>query len=216
MSQLANPGEPVNHTPKANEQARRAQRRRDTNETKVAVSIDLDGTGQCDINTGLPFFDHMLDQLGRHGRFDLQVSCDGDLEIDCHHSVEDTSIVLGQVFAEALGDKAGIRRFASGLYPLDESLAEIAVDISGRPSFHWNADLPVGILFGTPAFDSSMVEHALNSFAINAGITLHVNLRYGTNPHHMIEAIFKGVARCLGDATTVVNDGAIPSTKGVL
>lgn len=210
------PGDPVNQPTNGAEPNRRAQRRRATNETRVSVSMDLDGSGHTEVNTGLPFFDHMLDQLGRHGRFDLRITTEGDLEVDCHHTVEDTSIVLGQVFAEALGDKAGIRRFASGLYPLDESLAEVAVDISGRPSFHWDADLAPGILLGTPPFDSSMVEHSLSSFAVNAGITLHVNLRYGSNPHHMIEAMFKGVARCLGEAVMLDGDASVPSTKGLL
>jgi len=195
---------------------RQAEASRSTGETSVYVALNLDGTGKTEISTGVPFFDHMLDQIGRHGRFDLTVKTEGDIEIDCHHTVEDTSIVLGQVFAEALGDKAGVRRFASGLYPLDEALAEVALDLSGRPHFAWDVALPPGILLGTPPFDSSMAEHALGSFATNANITLHVNLKAGTNPHHIIEAIFKGVARTLGDAVERTGSNGVPSTKGVL
>jgi imidazoleglycerol-phosphate dehydratase len=188
---------------------------RSTAETSIEVSIDLDGTGTAEVATGLPFFDHMLDQLGRHGGFDLRVKADGDLHIDAHHTVEDTSIVLGQAFAEALGDKAGVRRFASGLYPLDEALVEVALDLSGRPFFVWDVEMPEAIPLGTPPFDPSLAEHALGSFATNAGITLHVSLRRGRNVHHIIEATFKGLARCLRDAVRVEGAG-IPSTKGTL
>ncbi|MEM7340042.1 MAG: imidazoleglycerol-phosphate dehydratase HisB [Actinomycetota bacterium] len=194
---------------------RQATLSRATAETKVHVAIDLDGTGRTDIATGLPFFDHMLDQLGRHGGFDLTVHTEGDLEVDGHHTIEDTSIVLGLVFAEALGDKAGVRRFASGLYPLDEALVEVALDLSGRPFFAWNVDMPSTIGLGAPPFEPSMAEHALQSFATNANITLHVTSRAGRNAHHVIEATFKGLARCLRDAVRV-ESGGIPSTKGTL
>lgn len=195
--------------------ARTATRTRTTAETSIVVTLDLDGTGRTDISTGLPFYDHMLDQLGRHGGFDLTVAAEGDLHIDSHHTVEDTAIVIGQAFAEAVGDKAGVRRFASGLYPLDEALIEVALDLSGRPFFAWNVELPEAIPLGTPPFDPSLAEHALHSFATNAGITLHVNLKAGNNVHHIIEAAFKGVARALRDAVRVDYAG-IPSTKGTL
>lgn len=185
---------------------------RRTAETAIDLSIDLDGTGRTDISTGLPFYDHMLDQLGRHGNFDLTVAAKGDLHVDSHHTVEDTAIVLGQAFAEALGDKAGVRRFASGLYPLDEALVEVALDLSGRPFFVWDVEMPEAIPLGTPPFDPSLAEHAMGSFATNAGITLHVSLRRGHNVHHIIEASFKGLARCLRDAVRVEGD-RIPSTK---
>jgi imidazoleglycerol-phosphate dehydratase len=192
-----------------------ATRERATKETTVAVTLDLDGSGRTEVDTGLPFYDHMLDQLGRHGGFDLTVRTTGDLHVDSHHTVEDTAIVLGETFREALGDKAGVRRFASGLYPLDEALVEVALDLSGRPFVVWEVDLPEAIPLGTPPFDPSLAEHAIASFATAAGITLHVTLRRGRNVHHIIEAAFKGLARCLRDAVRVESD-AVPSTKGVL
>lgn len=194
---------------------RRASRSRSTNETSVSVSVDLDGTGRSAVSTGIPFYDHMLDQLGRHGGFDLEVQCTGDLHIDTHHTVEDVAITLGETFAEALGDKAGVRRFASGLYPLDEALVEIALDLSGRPFVAWNVELPPALPLGNPAFDPQLAEHAVASFATNAGITLHVNGRAGRNVHHVIEATFKGLARCLRDAVRIESTG-VPSTKGKL
>ena len=194
---------------------RTATRSRVTKETSIEVSIDLDGTGRTDIATGLPFYDHMLDQLGRHGGFDLTVKAVGDLHIDAHHTVEDTAIVLGETFREALGDKVGVRRFASGRYPLDEALVDIALDLSGRPFVEWHVEMPEAIPLGTPPFDPSMAEHAVTSFATAAGITLHVELVRGRNVHHIIEATFKGLARTLRDAVRV--EGAqLPSTKGVL
>ena len=194
---------------------RTATRSRVTKETSIEVSIDLDGTGRTDIATGLPFYDHMLDQLGRHGGFDLTVKAVGDLHIDAHHTVEDTAIVLGETFREALGDKVGVRRFASGRYPLDEALVDIALDLSGRPFVEWHVEMPEAIPLGTPPFDPSMAEHAVTSFATAAGITLHVELVRGRNVHHIIEATFKGLARTLRDAVRI--EGAqLPSTKGVL
>ena len=165
---------------------RTASRERGTKETSVAVTVDLDGTGRTDVATGIPFYDHMLDQLGRHGGFDLTVHADGDLHIDTHHTVEDVAITLGEAFAEALGDKAGVRRFASGLYPLDEALVEVALDLSGRPFVAWDVPMPESLPLGNPAFDPQLAEHAVSSFATNAGITLHVSLRVGPQhpPHH--------------------------------
>ncbi len=194
---------------------RTASKSRSTKETSIEISVDLDGSGRTDVSTGLPFYDHMLDQLGRHGSFDLTVKAEGDLHIDSHHTVEDTAIVLGQVFAEALGDKVGVRRFASGLYPLDEALVEVALDLSGRPFFAWDVTMPEAIPLGTPPFDPSLAEHAMQSFATNAGITLHVNLKAGTNVHHIIEASFKGLARCLRDAVRIEGSD-VPSTKETL
>jgi imidazoleglycerol-phosphate dehydratase len=182
----------------------------------VDVSIELDGTGLTEIATGVPFYDHMLDQIGRHGGFDLGIRAQGDLHIDAHHTVEDVAIVLGAAFAEALGDKAGVRRFASGLFPLDEALVSVALDLSGRPYVVWDVDLPDTNPLGTPPFDPSLAEHALASFATNAGITLHVTLIRGRNVHHIIEAAFKGVARCLRDAARIEDPSGIPSTKGAL
>ena len=188
---------------------------RSTKETTVEVSVELDGSGRADVSTGLPFYDHMLDQLGRHGGFDLMVRAQGDLHVDSHHTVEDTAIVLGEAFRAALGDKAGVRRFASGRYPLDEALVDVALDLSGRPFVVWDVELPEAIPLGTPPFDPSLAEHAVASFANAAGITLHVSLVRGRNVHHIIEATFKGLARCLRDAVRVEGTG-VPSTKGVL
>ena len=166
-------------------------------------------------STGLPFFDNMLDQIGRHGGFDLTLKADGDLHVDAHHTVEDVGILLGQTFAEALGDKAGVRRFASGLYPLDEALIEVALDLSGRPFVAY--DVPFGdvLPLGDPPFNPEMAEHFWQSFATSAGITLHVTKKAGRNTHHVVEATFKGVARCLRDAVRI-EGGGVPSTKGTL
>lgn len=195
--------------------SRRADGRRQTAETDISVAIDLDGSGATEVSTGLPFFDHMLDQLGRHGGFDLSVTARGDLEVDGHHTVEDTGILLGETFARALGNKAGIRRFASGLFPLDEALVEVALDLSGRPFVVY--DVPFGevLPLGDPPFNPEMAEHFFVSFATSAQITLHVTRRAGRNTHHVVEATFKGVARCLRDAARVEGAG-VPSTKGVL
>ena len=195
--------------------ARTAQRNRSTKETSIEVSINLDGSGTGDISTGIPFYDHMLDQLARHGGFDLTVRAEGDLHIDTHHTVEDVAIAVGEALRDALGDKAGVRRFASGSFPLDEALVDIALDLSGRPFVAWNVELPECLPLGNPAFDPSLAEHAVSSLATAANITLHVNLRAGRNVHHIIEATFKGLARCLRDAVRVESAG-VPSTKGVL
>ena len=194
---------------------RTAERQRATKETEIDLHVDLDGTGAVEVDTGLPFFDHMLSQLGRHGGLDLRIRAKGDLEIDAHHTVEDVGIALGEAVGEALGDKAGVRRFASGLYPLDEAIAEVALDLSGRPYFVW--DVPIGevLPLGNPPFDPQMAEHFWQSFATAACITLHVRLKDGKNTHHIVECVFKGVSRCLRDAVRV-EGGGVPSTKGVL
>jgi imidazoleglycerol-phosphate dehydratase len=195
---------------------RSASKERSTKETTVSVRLDVDGPdGTVAASTGLPFFDHMLDQLGRHGGFDLDVQATGDLHVDGHHTVEDVGITVGEVFREALGDKAGVRRFASGLYPLDEALVEVALDLSGRPYVVYEVPFGEVLPLGDPPFNPEMAEHFWQSFATAAGITLHVKLREGRNTHHIVEATFKGVARCLRDAVRVEGTG-IPSTKGVV
>lgn len=197
--------------------SRRSTRSRSTRETRIELTVELDpaGGGEVSVGTGLPFFDHLLAQLGRHGGFDLSIDAEGDLEVDGHHTVEDVGIALGEAFAEALGDKAGVRRFASGLFPLDEALIEVALDLSGRPFVVY--DVPIGevLALGTPPFDPQLAEHFWESFATNAGITLHVRMRAGRNTHHILEATAKGVARCLRDAVRV-EGGGVPSTKGSL
>lgn len=187
-----------------------------TKESDIAVEIDLSGDGATSVTTGLPFFDHMLDQLGRHGGFDLTVRSVGDLEVDAHHSVEDTGIVLGQTFAASLGDKVGIRRFASISLPLDEALIDVAIDLSGRPFIHYDVPFtPDSPKLGEPGFDPQLAEEFFRAFAMAAGVTVHIGLRYGKNSHHIIEASFKAVARALRDAIRIESD-QLPSTKGVL
>jgi imidazoleglycerol-phosphate dehydratase len=195
--------------------ARRGERTRVTKETSVSVQLEVDGEGVGTADTGLPFFDHMLDQLGRHGGFDLDVEASGDLAVDGHHTIEDVGIAIGEAFREALGDKAGVRRFASGSFPLDEALVDVALDLSGRPFVVW--DVPFGevLPLGEPPFNPEMAGHFWHSFATVAGITLHVRKRAGENTHHVIEATFKGVARCLRNAVRV-EGGGVPSTKGTL
>jgi imidazoleglycerol-phosphate dehydratase len=196
--------------------ARRAARERATKETTVAVTLAVDGTGTTEVSTGLPFFDHMVEQLGRHASFDLSVAATGDLHVDAHHTVEDVGIVLGGCLAEALGDKAGIRRFASMLLPLDEALVEVALDLSGRPFLAYGLDFaPDTPGLGSPPFQPQLAEEFWRAFATAADLTLHVRRLEGRNTHHMLEASFKGVARCLRDAVRV-EGGGIPSTKGSL
>jgi imidazoleglycerol-phosphate dehydratase len=195
---------------------RTATKSRATKETTIEASLDIDGTGQVDVATGLPFFDHMVEQLGRHASFDLMVHAQGDLQVDAHHTVEDVGIVLGACLAEALGDKAGIRRFASMLLPLDEALIEVALDLSGRPFIAYGLEFaPDTAGLGTPPFDPQLAEEFWRAFATAGNLTLHVRRLEGKNTHHMLEASFKGVARCLRDAVRVEGIG-IPSTKGSL
>jgi imidazoleglycerol-phosphate dehydratase len=193
---------------------RRASVSRNTRETAIDIDLDLDGSGAVVVATGLPFFDHMVGQLGKHGGFDLTVKAEGDLDVDAHHTVEDVGIALGQVVAQALGDKAGIRRFASMSLPLDEALVEVALDLSGRPFLHYEVE-PGREPLGTPPFDPQLAEEFWRAFVTSAAITLHLRLRSGKNPHHILEASFKGVARCLRDAVRVEGEG-VPSTKGTL
>ena len=189
-----------------------AEKTRSTKETDISVRLDLDGSGKVDVSTGLPFFDHMIEQLGRHGGFDLALSAKGDLEVDAHHTVEDTGIVLGAALSEALGDKAGVRRFASYLLPLDEALIQVALDLSGRPYLVYEVETSPERI-GT--FDPQLAEEFFRAFVTSAGITLHVKSLSGRNGHHVLEASFKGVARALRDAVRV-EGGGIPSTKEVL
>lgn len=195
--------------------ARSASASRRTAETDITIELDVDGTGRTDCSTGLPFFDHMLDQLGRHGGMDLTVRATGDLEIDSHHTVEDTGILLGSVLKEALGDKAGVRRFASIRVPLDEAVVEAVLDLSGRPFLHYEIDPPGVKILGDPPFDPQLMEEFWRAVVTSAGLTLHLTLVRGRNTHHIIEASVKAAARALRDAVRVEGTG-VPSTKGVL
>jgi len=196
--------------------ARVARITRSTKETAIDIRVDLDGAGVVEVATGLPFFDHMVSQLGRHGGFDLSVRATGDLAVDAHHTVEDVGISLGAVLARAWGDKAGIRRFASISLPLDEALIEVALDLSGRPFLVYEVDPgPDALPLGTPGFDPQLAEEFWRAFVTAAGVTLHLRQRSGKNTHHILEATFKGVARALRDALVREGD-AIPSTKGLL
>jgi imidazoleglycerol-phosphate dehydratase len=194
---------------------RRATRQRKTAETSIELTLDLDGSGSTDVSTGIPFYDHMLSQVGKHGGFDLTIRATGDIQIDTHHTVEDVAIAFGEALRDALGDKAGVRRFASGLFPLDEALCEIALDLSGRPFVVWDVEIPECLPLGDPPFDPQLAEHAVSSLATAAGVTLHVSLKHGRNVHHIVECVFKGLGRCLRDAVRV-EGGGVPSTKGVL
>lgn len=196
-------------------EARSGERHRVTNESDVAVMVDFAG-GSVEVDTGLPFFDHMLAQLGRHGGLGLSVVTKGDLAVDAHHSVEDTGIALGEALSAALGDLAGVRRFAAIALPLDEALVEVALDLSGRPFLHYDVALPPDASpLGVPGFDPQLAEEFFRALVSAAGITLHINLRYGRNTHHIVEATFKAVARALRDAARI-EGGGIPSTKGRL
>ncbi len=194
---------------------RKAAVARNTTETKISVSVDLDGEGRYDVATGIGFLDHMLDQLARHGLFDLTVRADGDLHIDFHHTAEDSGIVLGQAVAKALGDKKGITRYADVHLPMDDTLTRVAVDISGRPYLVWKVE------FTKPKvgeMDTELFREWFQAFAQNAGITLHVENLYGENNHHIAETCYKGLARALRAATEADarQAGRVPSTKGTL
>lgn len=189
---------------------------RTTKETTVAVEIDLDGNGRVDVATGVGFFDHMLDQIGRHGLFDLTVKTDGDLHIDSHHTIEDTSLALGAAFRQALGDKRGIVRFANASVPLDESLANVTVDLSGRPYLVHSEPEGMAQMIG-PDYDTTMTRHILESFVAQAQVALHVHVPYGRNAHHIVECQFKALARALRYACEIdPRQHGIPSTKGAL
>jgi imidazoleglycerol-phosphate dehydratase len=188
---------------------------RKTSETEIALTLAVDGSGRYRVDTEIPFFDHMLAQLAKHGRFDLDLTARGDLAVDLHHTVEDCGLALGQAFAEALGERKGIGRYGSAVIPFDETLTEVAVDLSGRPYLVYNLpcpDVPIG------NFDPALVREFLQAFAVQAGANLHVNGRYGDNGHHIVESAFKGLARALRQAVAVDTTAAdeVISTKGKL
>ncbi|MNB72952.1 Imidazoleglycerol-phosphate dehydratase [compost metagenome] len=193
---------------------RQAGLARKTNETDIKLSLNVDGTGQSELETDVPFLNHMLDLFTKHGQFDLSVQARGDIDIDDHHTVEDIGICLGQALREALGDKKGIKRYASVFVPMDEALAQVVIDISNRPHFEYRAQYPsqqVG------SFSTELVHEFLWKFALEARLTLHVIVHYGSNTHHMIEAVFKALGRALDEATTIdPRVKGVPSTKGVL
>ncbi len=194
--------------------SRSARVHRQTKESEVLVELDLDGTGQVDVETGVPFFDHMLTQLGKHGGFDLTIRTTGDLEVDAHHTVEDTSLAVGQALREALGDKVGIRRFGDALVPLDETLVQAAVDMSGRP-YVVHVEPEVVELIGS--YDTSLTRHIWESISASGQICLHVRVITGRNAHHIVEAQFKAVARAMRDAVALdPRVVGVPSTKGSL
>lgn len=194
---------------------RKAEISRDTSETKIAVSVNLDGAGSYDVKTGIGFFDHMLEQLARHALIDMTVRATGDLHIDDHHTVEDVGIALGRAVAQAVGDKRGIKRYGACLLPMDDTLVRAALDLSGRPYLVWKVDFTAAKI-GT--FDTELVREFFNAFAMQGGITLHVECLDGINSHHIAEAAFKAVARALRDALELDprKGDAVPSTKGTL
>jgi imidazoleglycerol-phosphate dehydratase len=197
---------------------RTATRTRQTKETAISIDLLIEGEGKGGVDTGLPFFDHMVSQLGKHAGFDLSANAAGDLAVDAHHTVEDVGICLGETLRQALGDKAGVRRFASIAVPLDEALIEVALDLSGRPFLVYEVDPGAGgeaYPLGDPPFDPQLAEEFWRAFVTSAAVTLHLRMRSGRNTHHILEASFKGVARALRDAVRVDGVG-IPSTKGVL
>ena len=186
---------------------------RTTKETDVHVELNLDGSGAATADTGLPFFDHMLQQLGKHAGWDLDVRCTGDLQVDGHHTVEDCGLAIGEALTEALGDKAGVRRFASIVVPLDEAAVEVALDLAGRNFVLHEVPVPAETI-GT--FDTGLVEDFVRAFAQAANLTVHVHLKYGRSPHHVCEAEFKALAKALGDACSLTGLAGVPSTKGAL
>ena len=196
-------------------ESRIAKITRNTKETQIEMELNVDGTGVSAIDTGIPFFDHMLTLFAKHGLFDLTVKATGDIDVDYHHMVEDTGIVLGQALKQALGDKGGIRRYGFFLLPMDESLARVALDLSNRQAFVYNVDYQFPMVRD---FSIVLVKEFFQAFANDAACNLHINLEYGEEPHHIAEAIFKGFARALDMATTVDPrlGGALPSTKGTL
>jgi len=186
---------------------------RATKETDLTVELALDGTGDAVADTGIPFFDHMLQQLGKHAGFDLSVTCKGDLKVDGHHTVEDCGIAFGEALKQALGDKAGVRRFASIVVPLDEAAVEVALDLAGRTFVVYDVTVPYESIDG---FDTGLLEDFVRAFAHSAELTVHAHLRYGRSPHHICEATFKALAKALGDACALTGRGGVPSTKGTL
>lgn len=193
--------------------ARKATVHRTTKEVDVSVTVALDGAGKSSASTGIPFFDHMLEQLGKHAGFDFKVKAAGDLEVDAHHTVEDTGIAVGEAIAAALGDKVGITRFGSALVPLDEALLQVALDLSARPYLVHEVDAKAKQI---GAYDTRLTEEFMRAFAQAAGATIHVRMLAGRNPHHIVEAEFKAFARALGEAVRPTGRAGVPSTKGKL
>ncbi len=193
---------------------RKATIERNTKETNIAVTLDIEG-GESSIITGIPFFTHMLEQLAKHSGMGISVKSDGDLEVDAHHTVEDVGISIGEAFNDALGEKLGIKRFASVSVPLDEALVDVALDISGRAYCNYEVDFPGEKILGDPPFDPQLMEEFWRAFSTTAKITLHISLVRGKNTHHIVEATFKGVARALREAVKI-ESGDLPSTKGSL
>lgn len=185
---------------------------RKTKETEIVVSLDIDGKGTVNCSSGNGFFDHMINAMGKHAGYDIAVQCRGDLEVDFHHSAEDIGIVLGQAFAQCTADKTGLKRFGTAYTPMDETLAMAATDLSGRPFLVFNAEMPAERVGD---FETELAEEFFRAFAMNSGITLHINLLYGSNTHHILEAVFKSVGRSLAESTKIIGDTLL-STKGVL
>ncbi|MDI6716998.1 MAG: imidazoleglycerol-phosphate dehydratase HisB [Actinomycetota bacterium] len=194
---------------------RKAKIVRNTSETQIEFELSLDGQGNVDVDTGIPFFDHMLSMVGKHGLMDIKIKAKGDLEVDGHHTVEDVGICFGQALNQALGDKKGIRRYGSCTMPMDESLVLVAIDISGRPYLVYEVNLPVETI---GSYDTALTEEFLQAFANNAGVTIHVKMLAGKNAHHIVEAVFKGLARALSEAVEINPrvSSVIPSTKGTI
>lgn len=194
--------------------ARRAEINRETTETKISLSIDIDGAGEYNVNTPVPFLTHMLELMARHGLFDIKIEASGDVEIDFHHTVEDIGICLGQAFKDALGDKKGIKRYGNATVPMDEALAEVSLDISGRPCLSFTVDISKEKVGN---FDVELAEEFFQALASNGGITLHIDLKKGTNTHHCLEAVFKAFGRAMDNATSLDERvKGVPSTKGRL
>jgi len=194
---------------------RKAKIVRNTSETQIEFELSLDGQGNVDVDTGIPFFDHMLSMVGKHGLMDIKIKAKGDLEVDGHHTVEDVGICFGQALNQALGDKKGIRRYGSCTMPMDESLVLVAIDISGRPYLVYDVSLPVEVI---GSYDTALTEEFLQAFANNAGVTIHVKMLAGKNAHHIVEAVFKGLACALSEAVEINPrvSSMIPSTKGTI
>ena len=193
---------------------RAAQVQRKTRETEIEVAFDLDGTGVYNVNTGIPFFNHLLELFSKHGRMDLEIHAEGDIEVDFHHLVEDTGIVMGEAFRKAIGDKRGIKRYATVYVPMDEALVRVCIDISNRPFLSYEVPLEEPLIIH---FNAQLIEEFFRAFAFNGGLTMHVDGLRGKNAHHVVEAVFKAFGVCLGEAARITRPGDdVPSTKGVI
>ncbi len=192
---------------------RKSHIRRETSETEIEITLNLSETGNYTVNTGVPFFNHLLEGFAKHGGFDISIYAQGDIEVDFHHLIEDVGIVLGKAFAEALGDKSGIRRFSTFYVPMDEALVRVSIDISGRPYLLYNVELVDRMILH---FDGGLIEDFFRAFVNSSGITLHIDKIRGKNTHHILEALFKAFGRAISEACEIVDEGNIPSTKGIL